>query len=93
MVVNLNNGDEMIIGKKLFTDTFAKCKNSRELAKTMEIATKINEWISSARYVRTETGRHHDFDFRVYEVEIDGRTIELKAKLTEGIIAYVMRLL
>lgn len=93
MVANLNNGDEMIIGKKLFTETFAKCKNSRELAKTMEIATKINEWISSARYVRTEAGRHHDFDFRVYQVEIDGRTIELKAKVTEGIIAYVMRLL
>ena len=93
MVVPLNNGDELIIGKKLFTETFAKCKNSSKLAETMEIATKISEWISSARYVRTEAGRHHDFDFKVYEVEIYGRNIELKAKVTEGIIAYVMKLI
>ena len=93
LTVKLGNGDELFIGKKFFSETFAKCKNSRKLAETMDIATKINEWISSARYVRTEAGRHHDFDFKVYEVEIDGRTIELKAKVTEGIIAYVMRLI
>ena len=93
MVVGLDNGDELIIGKKLFTETFAKCKNSRNLAETMEMATRINEWISSARYVRTEAGRHHDFDFRVYEVEVDGRTVEIKAKVTEGIIAYLIRLM
>lgn len=91
--VTLENGDELLIGKKFFSETFAKCKNSRRLAETMQMATKINEWISTARYVRTETGRHHDFNFRVYEVEVDGQTIELKAKVTEGIIVYLMKLL
>jgi hypothetical protein len=49
------------------------------------------EWAASLSYVRTEAGRHHDYDFRVYEVEFQGNIIELKAKITEGIIAYCMR--
>ncbi len=93
MEVSLENGDIILIGKKFFSETFAKSIYSRNLAETMDIATKINEWISSARYVRTEAGRHHDFDFRVYEVDFDGRSIELKAKVTEGFIAYMMRLI
>lgn len=93
LTVSLDNGDELLIGKKFFSETFAKCKNSRRLAETMQMATRINEWIGSARYVRTEAGRHHDFNFRVYEIEINGQVIELKAKVTEGIIAYMMKLL
>lgn len=93
LTVGLENGDELFIGKKFFSETFAKSKNSRRLAETMQLSTRINEWISSARYVRTETGRHHDFDFRVYEIEVDNMVIELKAKVTEGYIAYLMRLL
>lgn len=93
LAVTLENGDELLIGKKFFSETFAKCIKSRRLAETMELATKIDEWIASARYVRTEPGRHHDFDFKVYEVEVGGQTIELKAKVTEGLIAYLMKLL
>lgn len=91
--VKLDNGDELLIGKKFFSETFAKSKNSRRLAETMEMATKVNEWLSTARYIRTEAGRHHDFDFRVYQVEAEGQIIELKAKVTDGYIAYLMRLL
>lgn len=91
--VSLDNGDKLLIGKKFFSETFAKNKNSRRLAETMQMATLINEWIGSARYVRTEAGRHHDFDFRVYEIEVNGQVIELKAKVTGGIIAYMMKLL
>lgn len=93
MSVKLDNGDELLIGKKFFTETFAKSKNSRRLAETMQMATRINEWIGSARYVRTEAGRHHNFDFRVYEIEVGGQVIELKAKVTEGYIAYLMKFL
>ena len=93
LAVTLENGDELLIGKKFFSETYAKCIKSRRLAETMEMATKINEWITSARYVRSEAGRHHDFEFRVYEVEVGGQTIEIKAKVTEGFIAYLMKLL
>lgn len=93
LTVSLNNGDELQIGKKFFSETFAKCKNSRRLAETMQMATRITEWISEARYVRTEAGRHHDYDFRVYEIDVAGQKIELKAKVTEGFIAYLMKLL
>lgn len=93
LTVSLNNGDELQIGKKFFSETFAKCKNSRRLAETMQMATRINEWIYNARYVRTEAGRHHDYDFRVYEIDVAGQKIELKAKVTEGFIAYMMKLL
>lgn len=93
LTVSLNNGDELQIGKKFFSETFAKCKNSRRLAETMQMATRITEWIYEARYVRTEAGRHHDYDFRVYEIDVAGQKIELKAKVTEGFIAYLMKLL
>lgn len=93
LAVRLDNGDELLIGKKFFSETFAKNKNNRRLAETMQIATRINEWLASARHIRTEMGRHHDCDFRVYEIEVDGKVIELKAKVTDGLIAYMMRLL
>lgn len=89
----LENGDEIHIGKKFISETFAKTKNSRRLAETMELATEVEKWIGTARYVRTEVGRHHDFDFRVYEAEIDGQKIELKAKVTDGLILYLMKLI
>ncbi len=89
----LENGDELHIGKKFISETFAKSKNSRRLAETMLMATKVEDWIGTARYVRTEAGRHHDFDFRVYEAEVDGQKIELKAKVTDGLILYLMKLI
>ncbi|MBP3405358.1 MAG: hypothetical protein J6N18_04590, partial [Kiritimatiellae bacterium] len=79
--------------KKFLSETFAKSKNSRRLAETMRLATEVNEWIGNARYIRTEPGRHHDFNFNVYEVEVAGQRIELKAKATEGLILYLMKLL
>ncbi|WP_300934807.1 phage minor head protein [uncultured Muribaculum sp.] len=89
----LENGDELHIGKKFISETFAKSKNSRRLAETMQMATEVEDWIGTARYVRTEAGRHHDFDFRVYEAEVDGQKIELKAKVTDGLILYLMKLI
>lgn len=93
LTVSTENGDVLHIGKKFFSETFAKSKNSRRLAETMRLATEVNEWIGNARYIRTEPGRHHDFNFNVYEVEVAGQRIELKAKATEGLILYLMKLL
>lgn len=88
-----SNGDTILIGKKFFSETFAKNKRNRKLAETIKLATQINEWIGSAVYIGTEPGRHHAFDFRIYEVEYKGQKIQLKAKVTEGIMAYNMRLI
>ncbi|MCH5233577.1 MAG: minor capsid protein [Muribaculaceae bacterium] len=87
------NGDTVHIGKQFFSETFAKNKRNRKLAETIKLATQINEWIGNAVCIGTEPGRHHAFDFRIYEVEYKGQKIQLKAKVTEGIIAYNMRLI
>ena len=91
--VNLANGDTLHIGKQFITETFAKCKNSRRLAETMDLSTRVEEWIDSAHYLRTEAGRHHPFDFKVYEAEYKGQKIEIKAKVTDGLILYLMKLI
>lgn len=93
LTVKTSEGHELHIGKKFFTETYSKCKNSRRVAETMETATFVNEWIGNARYVRTEEGRHHDFNFAVFKAEYNGQEIEIKAKMTEGMIVYLMKLL
>ena len=79
-------------GKKFFTETYSKCKNSRRVAETMEVATHINEWIRDAEQIRIEPGRHHAFDFVVFKTVYNNQEIEFKAKSTEGLIVYMMRL-
>ena len=87
------DGYELHIGKKFFTETYSKCKNSRRVAETMEMATHIGEWITEATHLRPEVGRHHNFNFEVFTASFNGRTIEFKAKCTEGLIVYLMRIL
>ena len=87
------DGYELHIGKKFFTETFSKCKNSRRVAATMEIATHINEWVKDALHIATEPGRHHDFNFEVFRAKYNGHEIEFKAKVTEGLIVYLMKLI
>lgn len=93
LTVKTADGYELHIGKKFFNETFSKCKNSRRVAKTMEIATHIDEWIKDAIHVDTEPGKHHKFDFEVFRSNYNGQEIEFKAKVTEGLIVYLMRLL
>lgn len=88
-----SNGDTILIGKKFFSETFAKNIHNKRLAKTMELATHINEWIGLAKCKGNEPGKHHNFDFRIYEVEYKGQIIQLKAKVTDGFLAYNMKLL
>ena len=87
------DGYELHIGKKFFTETYSKCKNGRHVAETMETATHIGEWITKATHQGTEPGRHHDFNFEVFTVSYQGKNIEFKAKCTDGLIVYLMRLL
>jgi hypothetical protein len=87
------DGYELHIGKKFFSETYSKCKNSRHIAETMEMATHIGEWIVEATHQRTEVGRHHNFNFEVFTVSYQGKNIEFKAKCTDGLIVYLMRLL
>ena len=93
LTVQTKEGVELYIGKKFFTETYSKCKNSRRVAETMEIATRINEWIRDAEQIRIEPGRHHAFDFVVFKAVYNNQEIEFKAKSTEGLIVYMMRLL
>ena len=86
------DGYELHIGKKFFTETYSKCKNSRRVAETMEMATHIGEWATEAHHLRTENGHHHNFDFEVFTVSFEGKTIEFKAKRTEGLIVYIMKI-
>ena len=93
LTVHTKDGVELHIGKKFFTETYSKCKNSRRVAETMEVATHINEWIRDAEQIRIEPGRHHAFDFVVFKTVYNNQEIEFKAKSTEGLIVYMMRLL
>lgn len=93
LTVHTKDGVELHIGKKFFTETYSKCKNSRRVAETMEVATRINEWIRDAEQIRIEPGRHHAFDFVVFKTVYNNQEIEFKAKSTEGLIVYMMRLL
>ena len=93
LTVQTKEGVELHVGKKFFTETYSKCKNSRRVAETMEIATRVNEWIRDAEQIRIEPGRHHAFDFVVFKTVYNNQEIEFKAKSTEGLIVYMMRLL
>ena len=89
----LQNG--IILKREFFSETFAKNnkKWNRHLALTMEMATKISEWLPKAVYVRTEAGKHHSFPFDVFEITIDGLTIESKIAMKHsGAYAYMMRI-
>lgn len=93
LTAQTKEGIELHIGKKFFTETFSKCKNSRRVAETMEMATLVNEWIRDSEKTRIEPGRHHDFDFVVFKAKYQNQEIEFKAKSTEGLIVYTMRLI
>lgn len=76
-----------------FDETFAKSVRKGNSKEAMEMAKRHGEWMPKMVLVRTERGRHHDFDFNVYEAELDGIAIEAKTKTTEGEILYTMRVL
>ena len=60
------NGNQIIINKRFFSETFAKNIRNKHLAETMEIATSFAEWFEHLEYIRTEDGIDHDCKFEVY---------------------------
>ncbi len=92
VIVNIDTGDHLLVGKKFFTETYAKAHNSRKLAETMRLVTEFGEWLPNAIYTGAEEGRHHDYQFKVYEATYQGVRIVCKVKdLPEGLFVYTMR--
>lgn len=92
-IKNTETGDEFVLNKGFFSETFAKNLYNRQLAETMNLATRISEWLPSAKFVRTEKGKHHNFDFKVFIANVEGTDVECKAKVTDGNILYTMRII
>lgn len=88
-----DNGDNVILNKEFFSETFAKNKRNKKLSKTMRIAMKIMEWLPNAQFVTVETGIHHPWDFNVYTAHVLEETVEIKARVsTSGIYLYNMQI-
>lgn len=93
VIKNNDTGSDIILNKGFFDETFAKNLHNSKLAETMLLAMKADEWLPDAKFVRTEQGRHHQFNFNVYSAQINGVKIECKAKVTSGEILYTMRII
>ena len=87
-----NNGDQLIVNKPFFNETFAKNIRNKRLAETMELATRFVDWLPTATRTRTEPGRHHPYYFIVYEATIGGVTVECKVKDLPEKTVYTMRI-
>lgn len=92
-LINDETGNRIVVNKSFFGEIFAKNIKNKRLAMTMELATKANEWLPDAKYVREEDGIHHEFKFDVYQTEYNDMIIEFKVKKTSEMIIYNMRLL
>ena len=54
---------------------------------------KLESWMPKLNQGRIEEGIDHDFQFKAYEIVHNGYHIVFKAKMTEGTIAYTMRII
>lgn len=92
-IVNNNTGDNLIVGKKFFNETYTKNQYNRLLAETMRLATEFGEWLPDATYTGNEPGNHHNHSFKVYETSYHGVRIVCKVKdLPDGLYVYTMRI-
>ncbi len=92
IITNNDTGDNLIVGKKFFTETYDKAKFKRNLAETMRLVTEFGEWLPDAIYIGPEAGRHHSYPFKVYEATYQGVRIVCKVKdLPDGLFVYTMR--
>lgn len=85
------NSQTFNIRKVFFLETFAKNKNNRFLAETLQTAMDIEQWINTSTFIRTEKGKHHSFNFRVYQATYKGHNIEFKVKDNGSDNIYTMR--
>lgn len=91
-VIKSKDGDMIIFRRKFFDETLSKCVRKNNTGETMQIAFEFEKWAKKLVLVDpAEPGKHHNCTFRVYEVTYKGKRIVLKAKDTEGFIAYLIR--
>lgn len=91
-IITCKNGDELIFRRTFFKETLSKCVRKKNTGETMQIAFEFEKWAKKLTLINSsEPGRHHNCDFRVYEATYKGKRVELKAKDTEGFIAYLIR--
>lgn len=87
-----NSGEIVIVNRTFFNETFAKNHKSKKLAETMKLAEAIQSWFPTAQRARIEKGKHHPYEFQVYEATYLGVKIECKAKMLDYQILYTMRI-
>ncbi len=89
---NNSTGLDFVLNKKFFGETFSKCVRADNTAETMQLATRIAEWLPDAEEVGIEPGRDHECDFKVMEVLFEGSKIQFKAKIIGSeLILHTMR--
>lgn len=86
------NGETIRVGKKFFSETFAKNSRNPKLKETMDLAMDFEKWMPTLSQGQVENGIDHSFQFKAYKFRYQDYDIVFKAKLTEGIIAYTMRI-
>ena len=90
--VTTADGDIIRVGKTFFDETFSKNIRNEKLKETMDLAIDFENWMPKLSQGRIEAGIDHDYPFKAYEINHNGFDIVFKAKLTEGTIAYTMRI-
>lgn len=91
---NNPSGLDFVLNKKFFGETFSNCVRADNTIETMELATRITEWLPDAVEIGTEPGRDHKCDFKVMKASFEGREIQFKAKIIgDELILYTMRIL
>ena len=90
--VTTTGGETIRVGRNFFSETFAKNSRNPQLKKTMDLAMDFEKWMPTLLQGQIENGIDHSFQFKAYEFRYNGYDIVFKAKLTEGLIAYTMRI-
>ncbi len=92
--VQHNSGDILLVRGKFFNETLSKNIHNPKLAKTIDLATKFEEWMPNMIEQKPEKGKHHPCTFRVFETNYEGHRIQMKAKEINGKkLVYTMRIL
>lgn len=91
-VVKNEKGQDIIVNKGTFSEIYHKNQNRNNLDEIIDVAHDYKEWMPTAELVTpNEQGIHHGFNFNVYRATYNGRTIEIKTKLTDAEYLYNIR--
>ena len=89
---NEPTGLDFVLKKKFIGETYSNCVRADNTAETMQLATRIDEWLPDAIEVGIEPGRDHTFPFKVMKTFFEGKEIQFKAKMIgDELILYTMR--